>query len=244
MLIDLVQSENLKNLNYGIVHFDSPDWRGIDVALIFDSKRFIPRKAKTYPLEVQYKGSPSFSRDILVVFGFLDKEPINFIVNHWPSRSGGQAESEPQRVKAAEVNKRIIDSIQKIDINANIISMGDFNDHPDDKSLKVLTSTYKKENIETPGMFNPMQELFKKGRASYIFRGFPSAIDQFVVSNGLISKSSNLIYLKADIFMKRFLYNQEGRYRGYPTRSMSYGVFNPNGYSDHLPIFLFLGKKL
>ena len=194
--------------------------------------------------EVQYKGSPSFSRDILVVFGFLDKEPINFIVNHWPSRSGGQAESEPQRVKAAEVNKRIIDSIQKIDINANIISMGDFNDHPDDKSLKVLTSTFKKENINTPGMFNPMQELFKKGRASYIFRGFPSAIDQFVVSNGLISKNSNLIYLKADIYMKRFLYNQEGRYRGYPTRSMSYGVFNPNGYSDHLPIFLFLGKKL
>ena len=101
VLIDLVQSENLKNLNYGIVHFDSPDWRGIDVALIFDSKRFIPRKAKTYPLEVQYKGNPSFSRDILVVFGFLDKEPINFIVNHWPSRSGGQAESEAQRVKAS-----------------------------------------------------------------------------------------------------------------------------------------------
>ena len=90
-------------------------------------------------MEVQYKGSPSFSRDILVVFGFLDKEPINFIVNHWPSRSGGQAESEPQRVKAAEVNKRIIDSIQKIDINANIISMGDFNDHPDAVSYTHLT---------------------------------------------------------------------------------------------------------
>ena len=71
VLIDLVQSENLKDFNYGIVHFDSPDWRGIDVALIFDSKRFIPRKAKTYPLEVEYKGNPSFSRDILVVFGFL-----------------------------------------------------------------------------------------------------------------------------------------------------------------------------
>ena len=244
VLIDLVQSENLKDFNYGIVHFDSPDWRGIDVALIFDSKRFIPRKAKTYPLKVEYKGNPSFSRDILVVFGFLDKEPINFIVNHWPSRSGGQAESEPQRVKAAEVNKRIIDSIQNIDINAKIISMGDFNDHPDDKSLKILTSTYNKEDIQTPGMFNPMQELSKRGRASYLFRGFPSAIDQFVISNGLISKNSNLVYLKADVYMKRFLYTQEGRYRGYPARSMSWGVFNPNGYSDHLPIFLFLGKKL
>ena len=68
--------------------------------------------------------------------------------------------------------------------------------------------------------------------------------DQFVISNGLISKNSNLVYLKADVYMKRFLYTQEGRYRGYPARSMSWGVFNPNGYSDHLPIFLFLGKKL
>ena len=76
------------------------------------------------------------------------------------------------------------------------------------------------------------------------FYASPSAIDQFVVSNGLISENSNLIYLKADVYMKKFLYTKEGRYRGYPARSMSWGVFNPNGYSDHLPIFLFLGKKL
>ena len=71
--------------------------------------------------------------------------------------------------------------------------------------IRLKNYTYNKENIETPGMFNPMQELSKRGRASYLFRGFPSAIDQFVISNGLISKNSNLVYLKADVYVKRFL---------------------------------------
>ena len=74
----------MKDLSYGIIHFDSKDWRGIDVALLFDTTKFIPRKAKTYPLKVEYRGKPSFSRDVLVVFGFFEKEPIYLIVNHKP----------------------------------------------------------------------------------------------------------------------------------------------------------------
>ena len=135
VLIDLVSTEKMKDLNYGIIHFDSKDWRGIDVALLFDTTKFIPRKAKAYPLEVEYKGKPSFSRDVLVVFGFLEKEPINFIVNHWPSRGGGQP-SIAQRFKAGELNRRIIDSILSINPKSKIISMGDFNDDPGDPSIK------------------------------------------------------------------------------------------------------------
>ena len=119
VLIDLVSTEKMKDLNYGIIHFDSKDWRGIDVALLFDTTKFIPRKAKAYPLEVEYKGKPSFSRDVLVVFGFLEKEPINFIVNHWPSRGGGQP-SIAQRFKAGELNRRIIDSILSINPKSKI----------------------------------------------------------------------------------------------------------------------------
>ena len=129
VLIDLISTEKMKDLNYGIIHFDSKDWRGIDVALLFDTTKFIPRSAKTYPLKVEYKGNPSFSRDVLVVFGFLNKEPINFVVNHWPSRGGGQP-SIAQRYKAGELNRKIIDSIMDINPMSKIITMGDFNDNP------------------------------------------------------------------------------------------------------------------
>ena len=86
-------------------------------------------------MKVEYKGNPSFSRDVLVVFGFLNKEPINFIVNHWPSRGGGQP-SIAQRYKAGELNRKIIDSIMDINPMSKVITMGDFTDNPDDPSIK------------------------------------------------------------------------------------------------------------
>ena len=144
VLIDLVSTEKMKDLNYGIIHFDSKDWRGIDVALLFDTTKFIPRKAKAYPLEVEYKGKPSFSRDVLVVFGFLEKEPINFIVNHWPSRGGGQP-SIAQRFKAGELIRRIIDSILSINPKSKIISMRI--DQLENGYKSTIESIIKKENL-------------------------------------------------------------------------------------------------
>ena len=109
--------------SYGIIHFDSPDERGIDVALLFDRLRFKPKKAKSYPLKLKRNdGQRDFTRDQLLVEGFLDQEKIYFIVNHWPSRSGGQIKSEPSRIKAGQLNKRIIDSIQILDKQAKIIT--------------------------------------------------------------------------------------------------------------------------
>ena len=162
VLIDLLSTNKMKDLNYGIIHFDSKDWRGIDVALLFDATKFIPRNAKTYPLKVDYRGKPSFSRDVLVVFGFLEKEPINFIVNHWPSRGGGQP-SIAQRFKAGELNRRIIDSILSINPKSKIISMGDFNDDPSDPSIKIALKTKSNKNTtEFYEMYNPMEFLHEK----------------------------------------------------------------------------------
>ena len=109
---DLIADPQLRASNYGIVHFDSPDERGIDVALLFKKNHFVPTSFYNHPLYLYNdNGKRDYTRDQLLVTGFLDGEEIHIIVNHWPSRSGGQARSEPKRIKAAELNKKIIDSL-------------------------------------------------------------------------------------------------------------------------------------
>ena len=136
---DLIHHENLNDKNYGVIHFDSPDERGIDVALLYKKSVFIPNSFKSHRLLLfNDSGFRDYSRDQLVVSGFLDDEEVHFIVNHWPSRSGGEARSRPNRIAAAKLNKRIIDSIAKLDSDSKIISMGDFNDDPINDSFKKI----------------------------------------------------------------------------------------------------------
>ena len=126
MLIDLINNKELKNQGYGIVHFDSPDERGVDVGLLFNTNRFTPIFTKAYSLYLKREnGETDFTRDHLLVSGYLDKELIHFIVNHWPSRSGGRMRSEKGRILASQLNKKIIDSILATDSKAKIINMGD-----------------------------------------------------------------------------------------------------------------------
>ena len=243
VLIDLVQSESMKNINYGIIHFDSPDERGIDVALLFDRYRFKPKKAKSYPLYLSNSnGSRDFTRDQLLVEGFLDGEKIYFIVNHWPSRSGGLIRSEPKRIAAARLNKKIIDSIKSIDSFAKIITMGDFNDDPNDKSIKEeLQTSWKKNKTAKNQIFNPMESLFRKGYGTSKYRGNWNMLDQLLITETLLNNES-FKFIKAGIFNKKFLINPEGNYKGYPFRSFYNGWLG--GYSDHFPVFLMLGKKI
>ena len=200
VLIDLISTGKMKDLNYGIIHYDSRDWRGIDVALLFDTNKFIPRKAKTYPLKVEYRGSPSFSRDILVVFGFLDKEPINFIINHWPSRGGGKP-SIGQRFKAGELNRKIIDSILNLNPKSRIITMGDFNDDPGDPSVKVALKTKSKKNetkINEMYAIGPAISILMEG---YIEKNKLTSLRGTLVPATTINKTISKIPLLGDILV-------------------------------------------
>lgn len=245
VLIDLINSEELKNNNYGIAHYDSPDERGIDVALLFNRTRFNPISSKAYPLYLKRKnGEADFTRDHLLVSGYLDNELIHFIVNHWPSRSGGQMRSEPSRILAGRLNKKIIDSIISTNPLARIINMGDFNDNPHDKSIKpILNTVFKKTKIKDNQLYNPMEELYKKGHGSYRYRGKWDMIDQFMITKNLANNENSLFFLKAAVFNKKYLINSDGKYEGYPFRSFAGGKFL-NGYSDHFPIYMFLAKEL
>ena len=248
VLEDLVQTENLAPANYGIVHYDSPDLRGVDVGLLYRKNIFTPQNSAVHEVTLYDLKEPQkrlFTRDILVVTGLLDGEQIHVIVNHWPSRSGGEKLSSPKREKAALVNRGIIDSLQRKDPYAKIISMGDFNDDPYNKSIsKVLRVKAKKETMGRTDMYNPMAALSEKGIGSLAYGDGWNLFDQIMLSKPLITKDfSSYSFYKAAIFNPQFLMTPAGQYKGYPFRSFGSGGFT-NGYSDHFPVYILLLKSL
>lgn len=247
VIVDLVNTEKLKKGNYGIVHYDSPDERGIDVALIYKKNLFKPLNTNSTFLDIydEERNRQDYTRDQLVVEGYLENEKIYLIVNHWPSRSGGELRSRPFRNKAAELNRRIIDSIQSINKKAKIITMGDFNDDPINESIKkILNTKSDKANLGKFDMYNPMEKMHREGRGTLAYRDNWNLFDQIIFSSSLISENkSNFSYYKTYIYSKKYLYNQSGRYKGYPFRSFAGGSFL-DGYSDHLPVYILLIKEI
>lgn len=245
VIVDLINTDYLKKYNYGIVHYNSPDSRGIDVALIYKKNVFKPTSTSKHELVVyDPDGKRRYTRDQLLVSGTFDGEPMHFFVNHWPSRSGGEAASRPKREAAAALNKKIIDSLLTKDPNAKILSMGDFNDDPTNASFKkVLKTEGKKENVKSGGLYNPMEEMLKKGIGSLAYQDGWNLFDQIYFTQELLKDDkSTYRYWKAAVFNKSYLANQKGRYKGYPFRSMSNGNYTW-GYSDHFPVYLYLIKE-
>lgn len=254
VLEDLVNMPKLKKAGYGIIHADSPDRRGIDVALFYQPKHFKPTSSKNIPLyiydktDVRYKDSNNgkgkriYTRDQLLVTGLLDGEEMHFIVNHWPSRSGGEKKSSPNREAAAALNKKIIDSLYHINPNAKIISMGDFNDGPYNKSVKdILNAKGKKDEVKKGGIFNPLYQLYKEGHGTIAYRDAWDIFDQIVFSEPFLSKDySTFVYWKVGIFNKPFLVQKSGQYKGYPLRNQLSGE---PGFSDHFPVYIYLIKE-
>ncbi|MBO0342191.1 endonuclease [Muricauda lutimaris] len=227
----LLQTKKLRNLNYGVIHFDSPDERGIDTALIYDKGHFSVLDAETIPLIVQNtNGERDLTRDILYVHGKLHKEEIHVFVNHWPSRRQGAEETSYKRIKAAEIMLQKIDEIEAD--RPNIIIMGDFNDDPNSESIQTLMDT---------GMFiNPMQKLLSPESGSANYRGEWNLFDQILISHSFLNyKKGTHSFVKAKIFSPRFLKEWKGRYRGNPFRTFA-GSKYLGGYSDHFPVYIVL----
>lgn len=245
VLKDLANHPNLKEKSYGIIHFDSPDERGIDVGLLYAKASFIPISfASRRLLLFNDEGLRDYTRDQLVVEGLLDNERIYLLVNHWPSRSGGELRSRPFRLKAAELNRRIIDSLRRLDIDAKIIGMGDFNDDPRSPSLKkILKIKGKKTLLDTTDLFGPMEALYQKGVGSLAYRDKWNLFDQFYLSSNLVVRNDEYHLWKAEVFNPPYLIDPKGRYRGYPLRTYAGGNYI-GGYSDHFPVFIQLIREV
>ena len=247
VLEDIIDQPQLLEQNYGIVHFDSPDRRGIDVALLYQKDIFIPLNFRSHRLLIYELDEPSkrvFTRDQLVVSGLFEGETMHFIVNHWPSRSGGEVRSSYKREMAAQLNRRIIDSLHQIDPYAKIITLGDFNDDPTNKSIKKVLNTQSiKEKTGPKELFNPMEKMIKKGLGTLAYRDGWNLFDQIILSQAFLNKDYETYqFYKAGIFNPVYLITPTGQFRGYPFRSYDYGGYT-GGYSDHFPVYVYLIKE-
>jgi len=247
VLVDLVNDPLLLGKDYGIVHYESPDARGIDVALLYQKSLFVPISTSSHELKIydDITRKQVYTRDQLLVTGKLDGEIIHVIVNHWPSRSGGEARSRSKRVAAAKLNKHIIDSLQVIDPYAKIFTMGDLNDDPTNASVKeALNAKANKEDVPVKGIYNPFENFYKKGLGTTAYRDAWSLFDQILMTKPLIEKDySGYQFYKAGIYNKYYLTTKRGRWKGYPFRSWSDGGFT-GGFSDHFPVYVYLVKEI
>ena len=247
VLEDLVKQPEIADRNYQIVHYDSPDRRGVDVALLYNPKYFKVTNHKSYRLVVP--NQPEFiSRDQLVVTGILDDEEFSFIVMHWPSRYGGEKRSLPGRMAAAHLCRHIADSILAKKPNAKIVMMGDYNDYPTNKSIiNGLRAKGRVEDMKDDDFFNPMWKMHKNGEGTNYYRDVKGVLDQCIITPALLKDEKDPFatyqMYKPMVHSKEFLKQHDGRYNGYPWRSFAGGVWQ-GGYSDHFPVYLILLKKM
>ena len=248
VLVDVVNDTSLLAKDYGIIHYESPDARGIDVALLYQKSLFRPISHGSYGVKIYDISTRKRkqTRDQLLVTGDLDGERIHIIVNHWPSRSGGEARSRANRIAAAKVSKYLKDSLQVKDPYAKLVIMGDLNDNPTNESLKVvLQAEGKVQDVALKGLYNPYETMYTKyGFGTTAYRDTWSLFDQILVTKPFVKKEDYTSYrfYKAGIYNKLYITNQQGRYKGYPFRSFSNGF--TGGFSDHFPVYIYLIKEV
>lgn len=235
----LTKQTPLRNYNYKIIHKDSPDERGIDVALIYRPDLFVPIDYQA--ILVSDPHNPEFkTRDILLVSGILNNcDTLHVFVNHWPSRYGGIMETIQYRKLAARILKNAIQKLFAKNPKANIICMGDFNDTPEEESLSGVLKAAKTDNPELKGemvnlssewMSRPLQTL----KNLYSWQVF----DQFIVSDYFIEKSKCIKFQTAEIFDAAFLLEPDKKYGGLKPKRTYVGFKYQDGFSDHLPILV------
>ena len=229
---DLLKTDPLRPIDYGYVHYDSPDERGIDTGLLYLKSNFEVLYSKPITLLIHNKkGERDTTRDILYVHGKLNGELVHIFVNHWPSRRDGNSETEYKRIEAAKTIKKVMATIEETEVDPNYIIMGDFNDNPSSQSIQTL--------IRDTNLYNPMEKLHTpshKGSTSY--RKSWSLFDQILVSHNFFNyKKGTHSFAHASIFDDTFLKEYKGKYKGSPFRTYV-GSKYLGGYSDHFPVYI------
>lgn len=239
VLEDLVKTEKLAG-QYAIIHEDSPDYRGIDVALIYRKDAF--KEISHEVLPVNFPDDPEFrTRDILHVTGLMKNKTVHLFVNHWPSRIGGDDKTEPKRVLAASVLKKKVEEVFASDPKARIIIMGDMNDEPANKSLQQTLGAAA-PNTRTP-LVNLMMPDDVVGKGTYFYSGNWNMLDNLVVSEAVLKgMGMHVDGEKGNIFSNDWMIFTNKTGDRTPNRSYV-GNKYVGGVSDHFPVYLKLIVK-
>ncbi len=238
VLEDLVSQPAIASSGYEIVHYEGPDKRGIDCALLYDPKQYKVSSSQLVLSEPFEGDTVHKTRGFLIVNGKLAGEKVCFIVNHWPSRGA----SEPVRVHAARQVRTLVDSLERSDKKLKIVVMGDMNDDPMDKSMLTLGAKKYTNEVTTGTLYSPFWEVLEdKGVGTLLYRGKWNLFDQILVSPNLLGNGKGLKFKDSEVFMREYMFEQEGKYKGSPLRTHA-GKKWLNGYSDHLPTIIYLSK--
>jgi hypothetical protein len=244
VLNSLIYDTPLEKVGYQIIHRDSPDARGVDVALLYRPDIFEPDSSSW--LNVPLPGNET-TREILHVQGRLwGNDTVHFYVNHWPSRFGGAGASAAKRLAAASTLAASVKQVLSSNPSSNVVIMGDFNDEPGDESLLALNKILLNEGeVNLPLLINLSEKtsiIDYEGTIKH--QGSWSIFDQVIVSSSLIDGTAGcrLVSKKAEIFSADFLLEPDVTYTGYkPFRTYSGPSYN-NGFSDHLPVSILVEK--
>ena len=249
VLEDIIATPKLAPGNYRIAHFDSPEARGVDVAFLYRPDVF--KIEGQYPVKTVIPSLPNFkTRDILTMWGTIEDEPFFFMVAHWPSRLGGKEASEFKRIAVGEQMRSIADSVLKANPATKVIAMGDFNDDPTDKSIaQGLGAKFKLKDLKEGDLYDPYADMLKAGYGTLAYGDAWNIFDNIVVTENLATGSTGKLKLQkapgskfyGNIFKQSYMIQKEGQFKGYPLRTYVGNNFQ-GGYSDHFPVYIYIGK--
>jgi predicted extracellular nuclease len=239
-LLDLTRYSGLKNLRYKFLHHESPDPRGIDVALLYQPHQFKPIHDEA--IRINFPDAPrNKTRDILFASGIIPTgDTLHVFVCHFPSRLGGEMESEDKRLFVASVLLSKVDSIFTANAHPNIVIMGDFNDFPTNSSLlDILKARPLADNFSSHELYNLMYKMHTEGKGTNKYEGDWGVLDQMIVSGNLLNTTSRLYTRQSDahIFDADFLLENDKTYLGKQPFRTYVGMKYNEGYSDHLPVY-------
>lgn len=238
----LVESDALAARGWKYIHVEGPDARGVDCALLYNPALFKPYAYKLAPYMVEEGEEDYKTRGYLIVSGMMSDEHVHIIVNHWPSRYA----KSPARERAGSQVRVLKDSLMAAQPHSKVIIMGDMNDDPDDKSMKTCLGAMRyREDLKKPAdLYNPWWKILREdGIGTLKYRGDWNLFDQVVFTANLVGKDrSTLKFYKPEIFSRSYMMQTEGKYKGSPKRTHASGIWL-NGYSDHLPVIIYLVKE-
>ena len=239
-LIDLTHYSGLKNLRYRFLHHESPDPRGIDVALLYQPHEFKPIHDEAIPIHFP-NALHSRTRDILFASGIIPTgDTLHVFVCHFPSRLEGELESEEKRMFVASVLRHKLDSLFAATPRLKIVIMGDFNDYPTNKSmLEVMKAKSLNDSISDKNLYNLVYKLHTEGKGSNKHSGDWGALDQMIVSGGLLNQSGSFYTRQSDAHFldADFLLENDKTYLGKQPFRTCVGMKYQEGFSDHLPVY-------
>ncbi len=247
VLTDLVAQPALAARNFKFCHIEGPDRRGVDCALLYNPKYFTVKNVKLVPYVQKLEKDSAFkTRGFLTVSGELAGEHVTVVVCHWPSRFNGSF----YRETAGEEVRVLKDSLLRDDPNVKVFVMGDMNDDPTNKSMhECLGAKENIDEVKAGEMYNPWYNTLVKGHTGTLkYQGSWNLFDQIVMTPNLLNQNgkkdfSTLKYISHQIFRRDYLFQETGKYKGNTKRTTAGGVWL-DGYSDHLPVVVYLAKEV